>query len=112
MSSAVSLELLETMKGEPDGIASLDDTGHIPVDQLPAGSVETYKGIFATTAVLLAAHPTGLIADYAYVTATNSFWYWNSQLTTPAWVNQLITPANYNALTTQQKAAVPYIVIP
>lgn len=112
MASAVSLEYLNSQKGVPNGLASLDGTGKIPVSQLPAGSVETYKGEFATEAALTAAFPTGATADYAYVTGTNSFWYWNSGLATAAWVNQEITATAYTALTAAAKARVPYIIVP
>lgn len=112
MASAVSLEYLNSQKGVANGIASLDGTGKIPVAQLPASAVETYKGEFATSAALIAAFPTGLTADYAYVTATSSYWYWNSGLATPAWVNQEITAVAYLALTAQAKARVPYIIVP
>jgi len=71
-----------------------------------------YKGQFATSAALIAAYPDGSLADYAYVTATSSYWYWNAALGTPAWVNQQITETAYAALSTAEKAAVPYIVIP
>jgi len=112
MSSAVSLEYLESLVNEPNGIAGLNSSGKLNPSVLPAGSVETYKGQFATTALLIVAFPVGSIADYAYVDATNSFWYWNAKLVVPTWVNQVITPALYNALTTAQKACVPYIIIP
>ena len=111
MSSAVSLEYLQSIEGAVGGLATLDSTGKIPVGQMPAGSVETYKGVYATTALLIAAHPTGAIADYAYDTATLSFWYWNALLAVPAWVNQMITEDAYQLLTAPQKAAVPYIII-
>ena len=88
MSSAVSLEYL---------IQSLNS--------LP------YKGVFVSTTVLIAAHPTGLIADYAYINGTNSFWYWNSKMIIPAWVNQVICEADYELLTKVQKSAVPYIIL-
>jgi hypothetical protein len=112
MSGIVSIELLDSEKGAANGLASLDGTGKIPIAQLPTSSVETYKGQFATSTVLITAYPSGSIADYAYVTASLSFWYWNYALTVPAWVNQVITHAAYNLLTTAQKAALPYIIVP
>jgi hypothetical protein len=66
----------------------LDATGVVPVSQLPPAGIETYKGEYATSAALITAYPTGLLADYAYVTATLSYWYWNAALGTPAWVDQ------------------------
>lgn len=71
-----------------------------------------YKGEFATSAALSTAYPTADLADYAYVTATSSYWYWNAALATPAWVNQQITETAYNALSAAEQAAVPYIVMP
>lgn len=112
MASAVSLEYLNSQKGVANGIASLDGTGKIPIGQLPSGAVETYKGEFATSALLIAAFPTGSTADYSYVTGTSSYWYWNSGLTVPAWVNQEITATAYLALTAAAKARVPYIIVP
>lgn len=112
MSSAISYEYLQSVKGVANGIASLDGGGKIPVAQLPAGAIETYKGEFATSAALIAAFPTGLLADYAYVTGTNSYWYWNKGLAVPAWVNQEINVTAYLALTPAAKAAVPYRIVP
>lgn len=94
-----------------NGLATLDGTGKIPAAQLPASAVETYKGKYATTAALTAAYVTASLADYAYVTETNSYWYWNEAIETPAWVNQQIAEAAYNDLDTTEKAAVPYIVV-
>lgn len=112
MSSAVSLEYLDSLSNEDYGIPRLDSMGKLNPSVLPAGSVETYKGIYATLVLLTVAHPTGSIADYAWVTSTNSFWYWNGGLLVPGWVNQVITEAAYNLLTINAKAAVPYIIIP
>ena len=69
-----------------------------------------YKGSFDTSAALQTVHPTASLADYAYVVGTNSFWYWNSGLGTPAWVNQEITESGYLALSPSAKTSVPYIV--
>ena len=112
MASAVSLEYLTSLEGAPNGLATLDGSGKIPVSQLPPTAVETYKGQFATSAALIAAYPSGSIADYAYVTATNSYWYFNSALATPAWVDEHITAAAYTALSAAAKGAVPYNIVP
>ncbi|HKL74138.1 MAG TPA: hypothetical protein VJ903_04530 [Clostridia bacterium] len=111
MPSAVSYELLKAKMGAANGIATLDSGGRVPVRQLPQGVFGPYRGQYTDVNALAAAFPTGAIADYAYITGTNSFWYWNSQLTIPSWVNQLITEADYLLLTPAQRAAVPYIVI-
>lgn len=111
MPGLVTVELLNSQKGAADGIASLDGTGKVPIAQLPAGAVETYKGVYATSAALIVAYPTASIADYAWVTATTSYWYWNYALATPAWVDSVITLAAYTALSTAEKAAVPYSVV-
>jgi hypothetical protein len=112
MAGIVSIELLDSMIGAPNGIAALDATGLIPVSQLPAGTIETFKGQFATSALLIAAFPTGNVADYAFIDATASYWYWNPFLATPAWVDQTITVAAWTALTALQQGAVPYILTP
>ena len=112
MASAVSLEYLKSIQGAPGGIPTLDDKGEIPIGQLPPGAVSPFKGLFATQADLLSAYPTAEMADYAYVTATNSFWYWNQGLTPPAWTNQNITEADYLPLSIEAKAMVPYIIVP
>lgn len=111
MASAVSYELLRAKLGAANGIATLDSGGLIPVRQLPPGVFGPYRGQFPTVNALMCAFPTGAIADYAYITGTNSFWYWNALLQIPAWVNQLITEADYLLLSPAQRAAVPYIVI-
>jgi ribonuclease J len=66
----------------------------------------------ADAAALATALATGAIGDYAYVTATSSYWYWNSALATPAWVNEKITVTDYNALTAAEKEGAPYIIMP
>ena len=109
MASALSYELFEAKQGVADGIATLDASGQLPMTQLPPEAVSAYKGTFATTGELPA---TGALGDYAYVTETSSYWYWNSVLATPAWVNQQITEAEYDALSPAERAAVPYVVIP
>lgn len=110
MASALSYELFTAKQGVANGIATLDGSGYVPLSQLPPSAVETYKGQYATSAALIAAYPSGLLADYAYVDATSSYWYWNAALGTPAWVDQQITEAAYLALTVAERAAVPYIV--
>lgn len=111
MASAISYEFFEAKQGVADGIATLDGDTKIPVAQLPDAAIDSYKGQFADEAALVAAYATAELSDYAYVTATSSYWYWNAALSTPAWVNQQITEAAYTALSTAEKAAVPYIVI-
>ncbi|HOO22062.1 MAG TPA: hypothetical protein PKY53_00055 [Clostridia bacterium] len=111
MPSAVSYELLKAKMGAANGIATLDSGGRVPVNQLPQGVFGPYRGQYPTVNALTSAFPTGAIADYAYVTGTNSFWYWNAGLVIPAWVNQLISEADYLNLTPAARAAVPYIVI-
>lgn len=112
MASAVSYELLQSKLGNVNGIATLDGTGKLPISQLPPEAVETYKGQYATSAALISDYPTASLADYAYVTATSSYWYWNAALASPEWVNQQIAEAAYIALIAAEKAGVPYIVAP
>jgi len=112
MASSVSLEYLLSIEGVADGLATLDWTGLIPVAQIPPSALDVFKGEYATDTALEAAFPTASIAQYAYVDSTNSYWYWNPQLTTPAWVNQQITATAYQALTPAVQSVVPYIIIP
>lgn len=112
MSSAISYEYLNSIEGVANGLATLDGTGKVPLVQLPGGAIETYKGEYATSALLITAYPVANLADYAYITATLSYWYWNKSLVTPAWVNQEITVTAYNLLSATEKASVPYIIVP
>lgn len=111
MSSSISYEYLSSIKGSANGLASLDGSGKVPVSQLPSSAIETFKGEYGTSSALIIAYPTASLADYAYVDTTNSYWYWNKSLTTPAWVNQEITETNYLALSSAAKASVPYIIV-
>lgn len=74
-------------------------------------STLTYKGEYADETALTTAYPTATLADYARVTATSTYWYWNAALATPAWVNQEISVTAYNALSAAEQAAVPYILV-
>lgn len=112
MASAISYELFQAKQGVANGIATLNASGQLPTSQLPPEAVSAYKGTFATSAALIAAFPTATIGDYAYVTATTSFWYWNNALATAAWVDQQITETDYAALSAAEKAAVPYVIMP
>ena len=114
MASAVSLEYLISLLGAPGGIPVLDDSGEIPISQLP-NIIALFKGRFADEAALVTAFPTASLACYAYVDDTLSFWYWNPDLEStlvPAWVNQEITETDYNLLTDLAKSMVPYLVVP
>ena len=118
MASALSLEYLQSIEGVANGLATLDSTGAVPLTQLPSSVIGLFKGQFADETSLETAFPTATIADFAFVTATNSFWYWNAGLSStdtpnaPAWVNQEITDANYLLLSSTAQAMVPYIIIP
>lgn len=112
MASALSYELFEAKQGVADGLATLDGSGKLESGQLPEEAVNPYKGEFADETALTTAHPTADLGDYAYVTGTTSYWYWNSVLAVAAWVNQQITESAYAALTAAERAAVPYVVIP
>lgn len=112
MASAISFEYLNSIEGVANGLATLDGSGKLPISQLPENIIETYKGEYLDSIALIAAYPLADLADYAYVIATNSYWYWNDALLLPGWVNQQITAIAYLALTPAAKAAVPYIIIP
>lgn len=111
MASAISYEFYTLVKGNPNGIASLDGDGKLLVSQLPPSAVETYKGEYDTEAALVAAFETASLGDYAYVSGTGSYWYWNDATDPHAWVNQEISSTAYSALSAAEKAAVPYIVV-
>ena len=68
-----------------------------------------FLGVFADIADLPTAGTTG---DYGYVTATSSFWYWNAQLTPPAFANQEIAESDYLDLTDTEKSGMNYLVTP
>ena len=110
MASALSYELFVAKQGVADGIATLDATGKLPVSQLPASAIETYKGEYTLITDLTTAYPLATLADYAYVDETLSYWYWNDVLDVPAWVNQQISETDYLDLDADERAAVPYIV--
>jgi len=107
MASAVSYEFLQNLKGAPNGLATLDNTSKIPVAQLPPSSA-LFLGIFATSADLPASAE---LAQFAYVTGTLSFWYWNPATDIDGWVNQQIEEADYILLTNEEQSYVPYVVI-
>jgi len=113
MASAVSYEYLKAIQGVPNGIPTLDGGGQVPVSQLPPDIASPYKGQFADEAELVTEHPLGILADYAYVDDTGSYWYWNPGLgADAAWVNQEITEAAYLLLTDLAKSRVPYLIVP
>lgn len=114
MASAVSLEYLISLQGAPNGLATLDPNGTVPLTQLPPSVVSgnSFKGEFDDQAALMTAHPTAQLADYAFVNSTSSFWYWNPRLAVPAWVNQIITVAEYMVLSPEENDVVPYIIVP
>lgn len=45
------------------------------------------KGYYATSALLVAAWPTGTAGYYALVGETDTIWVWDSSLSTPAWID-------------------------
>lgn len=110
MSGATLNEICVPRQGEADGIATLDSSTKIPISQIPAAAIETYKGEYTTSSALQTAYASASLADYAYVTGTSSYWYWNSASSPAAWVNQQVTEADYNALDSAVRAAAPYIV--
>jgi len=74
---------------------------------LPSGQ---WKGSVATAADLPAV---GALADYAYVTATSSFWAWNPAVGTGGeWVNLQIAESDYLELDDSAKSTVNYLVVP
>lgn len=97
-------------KGKANGVATLDSDTKVPLSQMPSGTINTYKGQYAASSNLITAYPTAALGDYAYVTGSNSYWYWNAALATAAWVNQEINEAAYRALSSAAISAVPYIV--
>ncbi|MFA6867624.1 MAG: hypothetical protein WCR54_08955 [Clostridia bacterium] len=111
MASAISYEYYSAQLGANNGLATLDGTGKIPATQIPDIAENNFKGSFADEAALVAAYATAVLGDYAYNNDTSSYWYWNAALATPAWVDQEISATAYTALSTAEKAAVPYIIV-
>lgn len=111
MASSISYEYLKSIEGAANGLATLDGSGLVPLSQIP-DTLEIFKGEFADNTALTTAYPTASLGNYAYVTSTSSYWYWNKALAVPAWVNQQITATAYTALSNAEKAAVPYNIVP
>lgn len=128
MASAISYEFFQSKQAMPNGLATLDANGKIPLSQLPNfdlpttlpsstsevhfQSIQAYKGKYATIDELITSYPLAELADYAYVVSTYSFWYWNEALEIPSWVNQQISETDYLILNSAAKLTVPYIVGP
>jgi len=113
MANAVSYEYLKSIQGVPNGISTLDNSGKVPVAQLPTTIVSPFKGQFTDETALTTAFPTANLADYAFVDDTGSFWYWNAGLgADAAWVNQEIEETDYLALSNLAKSMVPYLIVP
>ena len=112
MANAISYEFLMSLKGIAGGFAPLGTDLIIPSQFLPPGAVNNFKGNFSTETDLATEYPTGSIGDYAYVTSTGSYWYWNASLATPAWVNEEITENDYLVLTSVEQSAIPYLIVP
>ena len=111
MSSKISFAYLVSVEGTANGLATLGTDTKIPVSQIPTEYlVETFKGTYATEEALLSAHPVGALGDYAYITATASYWYWN--ITLASWIDQKITVDLYNILSTDVKVVMPFIIVP
>jgi hypothetical protein len=111
MAGILSLEFYQGQRNTANGYAGLDGGGMIDTSQLPASTVNPFKGTFATDQDLETAHATGSLADYAYVTATNSFWYWDINASTPGWMNQHISSATYSAMTPAEQGCIQWIII-
>jgi hypothetical protein len=110
MASAVSYEYLQSIRGVTGGVATLGSDGKVPSSQLPSGVTRTFKGVYANAGALNAAYPLAELGDYAYVTAHRMFYYWNAELV--LWVKQEIEETDYLSLSNNEKAAVPYLVVP
>ena len=66
---------------------------------------EDDKGSYADETALIADYPVGQLNWFAYNQATESNWYWNTELA--AWVNGCITYAAWQALTPAERAGNP-----
>jgi len=121
MSSCISYEFFQTKQGMPNGIATLDEDGKIPLSQLPdldmpvskattIKTKETFKGKYVGIKELISSNEKAKLADYAYVYETKSYWYWNEVLA--KWVNENISESEYNSLKDDEKDSIPYIVGP
>lgn len=76
--------ILLTEKGANNGVATLDNSGKIPLDQIPA-SLQLNKGWWATPLALETAYPTGEAGWYALVGSTDTMWIWDTD--TSAWLD-------------------------
>ena len=58
------------------------------------------KGVYATETALNTAIPTALAGEYALITFTNTYWFWDAVIVTPAWVDSgsLSVPGSLQAL--------------
>jgi len=110
MASAVSYEYLTSIRGATGGVATLGSDSKVPVSQLPSSMVSVFKGTFATIVALNTAHTSGAIGNYAYVVEISGFMYWNDELS--LWVAQEIEESDYLSLSDDEKACVPYLVVP
>lgn len=109
MPNAISYEYLKSIKGTRNGLATLNSNGIVPRSQLPPDSRNPFRGTFATSNDL--PQKSLFAGSYAYVTGTQSFWYYNWLLDSPQWVNQNITATAYLALSEVDRSVIPYIII-
>lgn len=71
---------------------------------------DIWKFRYPTVSALEAALPGGEMAWFAFVEETKSFWFWSDTLN--QWVNQNISADDYMLLTIDDRASVPYIIVP
>lgn len=69
-----------------------------------------WKLKYPTIEALKTSLPEGEMPWFAFVEETKSFWFWSDTLN--QWVNQNISADNYILLTEDDKASVPYIIVP
>lgn len=106
----------------PNGVPTLDYTGHLTEDQLPE-YISYFRGTYESEAALRAAWPSASPGDYANVLiagsspAQYSRWVWESSLETPDWVDTGTTGGSVESvngesgdvvITLQKLGASPY----
>lgn len=69
-----------------------------------------WKGNYSTASDLKVDLPIGQKPWFVFVEETETFWYWS--VTLNMWVNQDITANDYKRLNADDRACVPYIIVP
>jgi hypothetical protein len=104
MASSITLEYLESIKGAPNGLSTLDASGKIPASEIPA-ITHAFVGNYTAIADLQTAYSTADYGMYGYISGIKYFY--NAALTTPGWTSVEVTATAYNAMTAAERAGMP-----